>query len=137
MYMLSTGCSGGYVANSPTVLPPESTGFPLQEIMLIKVAIKTTLEIMPNDIAIEITLHISQSKSYMYINATLTEQEIEKKNTIFGQFDNCKWHHQRLSFLIKSRSGIAQHLLTTQLLPRLAIFSHFSPTVALSPDIDP
>ena len=83
MYMLSTGCSGGYVANSPTVLPPESTGFPLQEIMPIKVAIKTTLEIMPKDIAIEITLHISQSKLYMYINATLTEKAIEKENITF------------------------------------------------------
>ena len=84
------------MANSPTVLPPESTGFPLQEIMpikvvikttleimLIKVAIKTTLEIMPKDIAIEITLHISQSKLYMYINATLTEKAIEKENITF------------------------------------------------------
>ena len=96
MYMLSTGYTGGYVANSPTVLPPESTGFPLQEIMpikvaikttleimLIKVAIKTTLEIMPNDIAIKITHQISQLKSYMYTIATLTEQEIEKENIIF------------------------------------------------------
>ena len=87
MNMLSTGCTGGYVANSPTVLPPESTGFPLQEIMPIKVVIKTTLEIMPIKVAIkttmEITLHISQSKLYMYINATLTEKAIEKENITF------------------------------------------------------
>ena len=60
--MLSTGCSGGYVANSPTVLPPESTGFPLQEIMPIKVAIKTTLNALSNESAafprLRCTLHV-------------------------------------------------------------------------------